>query len=307
MILVNVLIWPDNNFSDWWDGVVLCDIEVKIFWPMTVGIAASTMAITRSLAAVLDVENAELNPSRGVKRRRMLVDLAICYAVPLLIVGLHHIVHNRRYSIVAIGGCLDDYSLSWPTILIIYIWPLIFTLINVYYVVLVITRLRRHRTSISSILSAQSLNASRFLRLFIMSLFLLLLYLPLNLYFFYVNLSQPLHPYSWDKEHDPETWNDILYSPAIGIFTFDRYIPPAMAVFVFVFFGMGTEARRIYTAIAVGCGLGWCFPCLLRERRPSTDGSAAGGSGWMDKLSLVSVGKRYLAKISSRGSHAATE
>lgn len=133
IVFVNVLIWPDNNFTDWWDGAILCDIEVKILWPITVGVAASTMDITRSLAIVLDVENASINPSRAQRRRKVLTDLAICFAIPLLIVGLHHIVHNRRYLIVAIGGCTDSYVGSWPTILIIFIWPLVFILINVYY------------------------------------------------------------------------------------------------------------------------------------------------------------------------------
>lgn len=133
MVFINVLIWPDDNFVNWWDGAVLCDIEVKIHWPITVGVAASTMAITRSLAIVLDVENGVLHPSRAQKRRKVLIDLAICFAVPILIVGLHHIVHNRRYLIVAIGGCTDSYSSSWPTILIIFIWPLVFVIINVFY------------------------------------------------------------------------------------------------------------------------------------------------------------------------------
>ncbi|OBT72169.1 hypothetical protein VF21_10521 [Pseudogymnoascus sp. 05NY08] len=306
LVFINVLIWPDNNFADWWNGAVLCDIEVKILWPITVGVAASTMAITRALANVLDVENAELNPSKAQKRRKVLVDLAICFAVPLLIVGLHHIVHNRRYLIVAIGGCTDSYSGSWPTIVIIFIWPLIFTLLSVFYAALVITRLHRHRTSITSILTSHSLNTSRFLRLFLLSLLLLLLYLPLNIYWFYANLTQlPFEPYSWSAIHDPAVWEVIPFVPAMGVFTFDRYVPAAMAGFVFAFFGVGTEARRIYARIGVALGLERWFPRLGRERRPSVDGKG----GWLDKLSLVAAGKRYFAKFGSSrgGSHAATE
>lgn len=249
------------------------------------------------------------------------MDLAICFAVPILIVGLHYIVHTHRYVIVAIGGCTDTYNNSWPIIPIIMIWPLIFTLINVYYAgtsslsfhvsffpfaiktpkltplpALVITRLRRHRTSISSILSSHSLNTSRFLRLFIMSLLLLLIYLPLNIYWFYANLSQPLEPYSWAAIHASSA-RDIVFLPALGIFTFDRYVPVAMSLFVFAFFGVGTEARGIYAAMARGLGLGMCFPRLGRERRPSTDGRG----GWLDRLSLVAGGKRYFARFSSRG------
>ncbi|OBT61629.1 hypothetical protein VE03_08839 [Pseudogymnoascus sp. 23342-1-I1] len=305
MAFVNVLIWPDNNIGDWWDGAVLCDIEVKIFWPVTVGVAASTMAITRSLAIVLDVENADLNPSRGQKRRKLLVDLAICFAVPVIIAGLHVIVHTHRYIIVAIGGCTDSYFGSWATIIIIFIWPLVFTLISVFYAGLVITRLHRHRSSISTILGTHSLNPSRFLRLFILSLLLLFLYLPLNIFFFYTNVAQHREPYSWHRVHPP-SWGLVPYLPAMGIFTFDRYVPVVMAVFVFAFFGTGTEARRIYAAIGIAVGLGSCFPRLLQERRPSTDGVGE-KRGWMDKLSLVSLGKRYFAKFSSRGSEAATE
>ncbi|ELR09478.1 hypothetical protein GMDG_00660 [Pseudogymnoascus destructans 20631-21] len=305
MVFINVLIWPDNNFATWWDGKVLCDIEVKILWPITVGVAASTMTITRSLAKVLDVENMELNPSRAQRRRKVWVDLAICFAVPLLIVGLHHVVHNRRYLIVAIGGCTDSYSGSWPTIVIIFIWPLIFTLLNVFYAAVVITRLHRHRSNITTILTSHSLNSSRFLRLFLLSLLLLFIYLPLNIYWFYTNLTQlPFEPYSWSAIHDPTRWESIPYVPAMGVFTFDRYVPAAMALFVFAFFGVGTEARRIYAAMAMGLGLGKCFPRLLQERRPSVDGG--NGGGW-DKLSLVAFGKRYVAKFSSSSSRGGTQ
>ena len=140
-----------------------------------------------------------------------------------------------------------------------------------------------------------------------MSLLLLLVYLPMNIYWFYANLSQPLSAYSWDAVHDPASWYVTPYLPAMGVFTFDRYVPGIMAFFVFAFFGTGSEARRIYTAIAVACGLGSCFPRLLRERRPSTDSSFADQRGWMDKLSLVSMGKRYFAKFGRGSTEAATE
>src|SRR5690554_1930781 len=140
---------------------------------------------------------------------------------------------------------------------------------NLSHLVLLIIRIRRHRESITSILSAQSLDSSRFIRLFIMSMLLLLIYLPVVSYLFYMNLSQEFSPYVWDVVHDPETWGDVLYLPAMGVFTFDQYIPGAMALFVFAFFGMGTEARRIYKSIAVACGLAHCFPQLLNDRRSS--------------------------------------
>lgn len=141
-----------------------------------------------------------------------------------------------------------------------------------------------------------------------MSILLLLIYLPLNIYWFYVNVAQlPIQPFSWNSVHNPARWNIIPYVPANDAFTVNRYVPASMSFFVFAFFGIGTEARRIYASIGTALGLGTCFPRLLRERRPSTDGIPSGERGWMNKLSLVSLGKRYFAKFNNRESEAATE
>jgi hypothetical protein len=130
---INVIIWPTENFDSWWNGVGLCDIEVKLKWPLVTGLACTTLCITRNLANVLDVDRAEVVPTRASKRRKVFIDLAICYTVPVLQIALHYIIQVNRYYIVAISGCKPSYDNSWPTIVIMFMWPLIFCLINCYY------------------------------------------------------------------------------------------------------------------------------------------------------------------------------
>jgi pheromone a factor receptor len=130
---VNVIIWPTENFDSWWDGVGLCDIEAKLKWPYVTGLACASLCVTRSLANVLDVERVEVSSTRASRRRKMLVDIAICFTVPFLQLILHYIIQYNRYYITAIGGCTPSYDNSWPTIVIMYIWPLLFCLVDCYY------------------------------------------------------------------------------------------------------------------------------------------------------------------------------
>ncbi len=130
---INVIIWPTEDFDSWWNGAGLCDIEAKLKWPYVTGLACATLCITRNLANVLDVDRAEISPTRASKKRKVAVDLAICFTVPVLQIALHYIIQPNRYYITTIGGCEPSYDNSWPTIVIMFMWPLIFCLITCYY------------------------------------------------------------------------------------------------------------------------------------------------------------------------------
>lgn len=130
---INAIIWPTENFDSWWNGAGLCDIEAKLKWPCVTGLACATLCITRSLANVLDIDRAEVLQTRASKRKKAVVDFAICFTIPVLQIALHYIIQVNRYYIMAIGGCAPSFDNSWPTIVIMYIWPLIFCLINCYY------------------------------------------------------------------------------------------------------------------------------------------------------------------------------
>jgi pheromone a factor receptor len=82
----------------------------------------------RRLAVILDVDNAQVNPSRARKIRERVVDILICAGIPVLQVALHYIVQLNRYYINAINGCAESWDRSWPTIVIMMIWPLFFSI-----------------------------------------------------------------------------------------------------------------------------------------------------------------------------------
>jgi pheromone a factor receptor len=123
-----------------------------------------------------------------------------------------------------------------------------------------------------------------------MSITLLVLYTPVSIYFFYINLSIPWLPYSWTAIHDPSSWWTIIYLPDLGVRTFDAWVSIAMAVFVFAYFGMGGDALDTYRKWMVKIGLGMCFPGLKEPRRRQVE---SGGRSWTSQFSLISRAKNY--------------
>ena len=132
---------------------------------------------------------------------------------------------------------------------------------------LVIIRMHKYRKQFSQIVSSSSsnLNKSRFVRLFLISFTLLLIFLPLQFYILYVNLSYPRHPYSWSHVHGP-SWSQIVKVPTGGQVIFDRWIRVGSGLLIFVFFGLGKDAMGMYRKWLVKMGLAKVFPSLTSPR-----------------------------------------
>ena len=126
--------------------------------------------------------------------------------------------------------------------------------------------MRKYRKDFSEVLSSSNSNMtrSRFLRLFILSMVLLAIVFPLDIYILYRNASFPLLPYSWVAVHGPD-WNTIDLIPTGGIIPFDRWIMIAVGFTVFPFFGLGHDAMIMYRRWLLKMGFGKIFPCLCRE------------------------------------------
>lgn len=134
-------------------------------------------------------------------------------------------------------------------------------------IVLVIIRMRRYRKNFSEILesSSSNLTKSRFLRLFLLSMVLLVIFIPLQFYVLFRNsVEPPLIPYSWDQTHGPQ-WQDIMLIPTGGKVYYDRWFQLALGFGVFIFFGFGHDAQTMYRKWLLKAGLGQVFPCLHRQ------------------------------------------
>lgn len=130
---VNAVLWPHDNISKWYNGVGLCDVEVKIQLASQVACPASMACILRTLAAVLDIDNATLTQTRAQRRRRYIIDLSWSIGFPILQMFFHYVVQTRRYYLYGITGCTPAVSKSLVTIFLLAIPPMIWTLIDSYY------------------------------------------------------------------------------------------------------------------------------------------------------------------------------
>ncbi|KAJ5836575.1 Fungal pheromone STE3 GPCR [Penicillium robsamsonii] len=292
--IINSLIWPTDDVQSWWDGAGLCDIEVKLMAAGYVGIPGSLACIFRSLAIVLDTDRATLVPSKGQRWRNQFVEILFCVAVPVIAMITHIIWQKSRYLLLAISGCVNNFDESWVSLVFAWIWPPIICLIAAYYCCLVLIRVHKYRSDFANIIRASSsnLSKSRFLRLFFLALSMLICILPLQGYVVYndILLSLPWHSYSWGEIHNGDKWHTIAKYPIDGAVFFDRWTPVASGFMIFIFFGFGHDAARMYRTVFWYLGLSYCFPCI----EPPTDTHSTPSPGHISTATTLvgSIGSR---------------
>ncbi|OQD80224.1 hypothetical protein PENANT_c038G01744 [Penicillium antarcticum] len=284
--IINALTWPNDDVESWWDGAGLCDIEIKVMVAGYVGVPGALMCIFRSLANALDTDRATLVPSRGQRWRNQFMNLLFCVVVPVIAMITHIVWQKSRYLLYSISGCVNNFDESWVSLILAFIWPPIICLAAAYYCCkqpthpifsqlipahhsqtpgLVLFRIHKYRSDFANIIRASSsnLSKSRFLRLFFLALSMLLAILPLQAYVVYtdIHLSFPWHAYSWSKLHN-KNWSIIHRVATHGVVFFDRWTPVASGYMIFIFFGFGRDATRMYRAACWYIGLGSCFSSI---------------------------------------------
>lgn len=140
-------------------------------------------------------------------------------------------------------------------------------------------RMHRYRKEFSEVLSSSNSNLtkSRFMRLFWLSIILILVVLPVQLYVLIANTTQfPYAKYSWDAIHSD--WNVVSLFPTGGVVRFDRWLQIAVGFVVFFFFGLGQDAQTMYSKWLIKLGLGRIFPCLGRQPRTGQQPDLSGTS-----------------------------
>lgn len=132
-VFINAMLWPTDDVQNWWNGVGLCDVEVKLTWAFSVGACGSLACIMRNLAGVLNVDRGAVMSTQAQRRRQALVDLVWCYACPIYIMAVDYVVQAGRYYIFTIAGCTPAVDNSWATVFLIFIWAPIFSVVGSYY------------------------------------------------------------------------------------------------------------------------------------------------------------------------------
>lgn len=159
-----------------------------------------------------------------------------------------------------------------------------------------IWRIHKHRRRFEDLLSNNSsLTRSRFTRLFILSVMLLVIEVPVTFYIFYLNLNAPMLPYDWDRVHG-EGWLGITKIPTNGRIQFDRWIPVGTGFLVFAVFGLGKDAMTMYREWLNIIGIGKFLPDFVmgikKERSQNGSGIAAQLSSWRQKRSVEQKTRR---------------
>lgn len=321
---INAFIWPNDDWSTWYPGYGICDVEVVLRFPVTTAFATALCCLSKNLAEALDTENAVINTTKAMKRRKMWIDIAFCWGIPFLQAALHILVTTGRYSINPVFGCSDGFDNSWPTIVIELLWCPVFLLLNIYfaskspppisnheltYLVLTLVRLHKHRKTLSTALSTtgSGLPARKFMKLVLISLSIFFIYFPVQMVYIYKTYSYQISnliPYSYARIHDPLVWNPPLFL-ATWMFPqlqYQGWSNVAMAAVLFLYFGFNDESVDAYRRWSCKLGLGKLFPSLKqpRQRRGSTSSRGSFGR----HLDLVGKCMRYFDGSIRKASHA---
>ncbi|KAI1364766.1 pheromone A receptor-domain-containing protein [Xylaria arbuscula] len=281
--ILNSLIWHDDNWDLWWDGSGLCDLEVYLSGPLQTIYAASIFTVMYHLAQQVKVTGA--GRDRSLQTRRNLIQAAIIFSVPVVQLAFTYFDLAQRYIVGTLIGCSAVYDTSWPKTLVFDIPPAVFAVLSVPYAFLLWRRYHAITKQTQGILksnSQASIRANRTrLRLYNMSLSILVIYLPVMIYFLVCNIRDTLLSYrSYDYHRmrwsaTPYPWDTILFVPSWLIPSSvmnQPWIPIATTAAIVAFFGMTTEAQKIYGQYAERARLGACF------RRFRTSGSQGDSS-----------------------------
>lgn len=245
---LNALLWPTAAQDAWWDGKILCDIEAKLYFGQAVSFNGVLVCLFRHIASILDTQRISLGHSRRQHMVTITVDIGLCIVLPCIVMAAHCLVSPQRYWIRTIAGCTPSLDSSWPSLVLIYLWPITLCLAACVYCVTAMVRLWRHRKEMSTVLSSTpGVTRSQHIRLISFSAILLLIYLPLDVIAFAGFMSTRWHIYSWVYNH-PANWSDLVVFVPQKTVSFDRWSQTFAAYILFGFYGTGHEANKMYAS-----------------------------------------------------------
>lgn len=125
------------------------------------------------------------------------------------------------------------------------------------------------------------------MRLFLICLAWLAIAFPLEVYVIY-NSSQSRHvPYSWAETHDATQWKTVPLMYSYGEVLYIRYVWLVCGFLVFLAFGLGKDAVKMYKQTLLNLGFGRCLPSLREGSSPRSGSVAATLSSINSKAKLI--------------------
>ncbi|TXT13458.1 hypothetical protein VHUM_00825 [Vanrija humicola] len=246
---INSIMWWDNYRAY---GLVWGDISAKVLTASPVCLAASSLCINRRLATIAS--------SRSVMRHENMrmskfLDIFIAIGIPLIVMTLSYIVQPHRFDIVEGVGVQPVIYRCLPAIFLVYIWPVILSLISATYGCIAVRFFVSRRRELRSLLlsSHSGLDVGQYLRLIGLASADLLCGFPVSVYYLF-EASQNLRPWvSWNNIHaywlrvDSYGPEHALRSASLSVYVLlPRWGPPLMCTVAFLFFAVGDDAAKKY-------------------------------------------------------------
>jgi pheromone a factor receptor len=248
---INAIIWHSTDTDSWWDGKILCDIEVKLYLGVFQALGGAIASIFRQIAIILHPDHMAVAMSPRQRKTTWIIEIMLCIILPIYVMVGHFLTQRTRYWIQTSSGCLATIDLNYAAPFLTYLWLLVVSVIGSIYCVISIVRLYKHRKQMSSVLSrTPGITTSRFYRLFTLSFALLATYGPQSIFAFVQVARIPMHKYSWSHIHPPN-WSERIFLDRDGALgghhiAYDRWAQVITAYLSFLFFGLGQEASGMY-------------------------------------------------------------
>lgn len=252
---INALIWSGENFAEVSNAPGYCDLTVRIFSGSSAGKICTIACLMLNLFMIIDASNHKfLDPK---SKRRVLINLAMCWLTPIIIMGTSLIVQNSRYVIVRYRGCIAPYGYSYVTLLLVTIWPLVWSIVALVFAALTIWTFFQKRRDVKDLLRCTNsgLTLRRFSRLLIFSLLIMFITCPFAIYVFASDMNTyEMTTFSWPETHD-QYWGHIFKLDFGTKLLSSRIIDIVLSVISFLLFGLGTDALEMYRKFLVRLGL----------------------------------------------------
>lgn len=247
---VNSIIWNDNvnNVAPVW-----CDISTRIIIAAGVGIPAASLCINRRLYQIASVRSVTI--TKSVKRRAILVDLAIALGLPILSLPFAFIAQGHRFNIFEQVGCFPYTHNTVVAYFLVWTWPLVIGLVSGCYCCLTIRTFYRRRAVFKELLSGNdNLSANRYFRLMGLAAVDLLCTIPITARGIAHNIRLGVRPWkSFAYTHS--NFGLVGRYPALlwrsgkmsrESLELSRWMMIVCAFVFFAFFGFADEARKNY-------------------------------------------------------------
>ncbi|KAF6745597.1 Ste3-like pheromone receptor, partial [Ephemerocybe angulata] len=148
-MFVNSIVW-NGNAINW--APVWCDISSRIVLSTSFAIPAASLCINRRLYHIASAQTVTV--SRAEKRRAVMVDLAIGFGYPCLMVALQYIVQGHRFNIFEDIGCFPFTYNTPPAFVLVHCQPVLIGLVSAVYCALSIRLFKKRSAQFNELLSS---------------------------------------------------------------------------------------------------------------------------------------------------------